>query len=431
MIARLGDVLTRWTRRWLPDTFVIAILLLLGAGAAGVVHCGDPGKVLDAFGTGFWDLLRFAMQMCLVLVSGHALAGAPVVRAGLRRLAARPKTTAEAAALISLAAMTAALLNWGLGLIVGAFLAREAGRSARARGIAMHYPILAAAGYSGLMIWHGGLSGSAPLDVTRATPPIPLTQTIFAPLNLALTLSVLALTPVVYRLLASRPPDHVEEADLPPDPPPPPVETSPAAALERSFFVTLVVVAAAAWFLARGLAREGWTFVTLETVSFFFLMLAMAAHGRPISFANAVYDGAKSCGGIILQFPIYAATAAILQNSGLVRELAALSPQDPVAFRLVSFLSACVLNVFIPSGGGQWKVQGPLVLAAGRQAGVADGTGVMMVAYGDELTNMVQPFWALPLLGVTGVKARDMIGYTAAVMICVLPVYLIWIVVLG
>lgn len=425
MIGRLGELLTRVTRRWLPDPFIIALGLLFVTAIAGAVHA-SPATVVDAFGPGFAELLKFAMQMCLVLVSGFALADSPPVRRALRALASIPQTTSGAAAMIAACAMATALFNWGLGLIVGAFLAREVGRSARARGVAMHYPMLAAAGYTGLMVWHGGFSGSAPLDVAKS---IPLTQTVLAPLNLALTGSVFVAVVILFRFM--KPPREVQEADVPPEPAPPAPEPTPAAAIERSILVTLAFAGLAGGFLVRGLLRDGGRFINLDTVTLLFLALGMLLHLRPISFAASIYDGAKACGGIILQFPIYGAIAAILTQTGLLDLLIRVQPADPIAFKLVTFLVACGLNLFIPSGGGQWKVQGPIVMGGAAQAGVDPGTGVMLVAYGDELTNMIQPFWALPLLGVTGLRARDMIGYSAAVMLAVFPIYAFWLCVLG
>ena len=84
---------------------------------------------------------------------------------------------------------------------------------------------------------------------------------------------------------------------------------------------------------------------------------------------------------------------------------------------LFTFVSAGIVNIFVPSGGGQWAVQGPIALTAGIDANVPVGKMIMSVAYGDQLTNMLQPFWALPLLAITGVKAKDIVGYTALLMV--------------
>jgi short-chain fatty acids transporter len=147
--------------------------------------------------------------------------------------------------------------------------------------------------------------------------------------------------------------------------------------------------------------------------------LGLLLHGSPRSYLMAVEEGAGACGGIILQFPLYAGIMAMMEGSGLVRQFAngltALGPPSTVP--LSSFLAACVINMFIPSGGGHWAVQGPVALEAGIQAGIAPGKMILSVAYGGEVTDMLQPFWALPLLAIVGVRARDIVGYTAIVMV--------------
>ena len=94
------------------------------------------------------------------------------------------------------------------------------------------------------------------------------------------------------------------------------------------------------------------------------------------------------------------------------------------SFSALTFLSAGLLNLFIPSGGGQWAVQGPLILQSAHTLQAPLGESVMAFSYGDAWTNMLQPFWALPLLGITGLKAQQIVGYTATLMLLVLPVYL-------
>ncbi|MBI3269446.1 MAG: TIGR00366 family protein [Planctomycetes bacterium] len=108
----------------------------------------------------------------------------------------------------------------------------------------------------------------------------------------------------------------------------------------------------------------------------------------------------------------------------LARAGAAVGIPPATSFHVLTFLMASLLNLASPSGGGQWKVQDPIVLAACRDLQIPLGRGVLLVAYGDELTNLVQPFWALALLGITGLRARDIMGYTAATMLLVTPLYL-------
>lgn len=179
MLAKLGQRIAGVFRATAPDPFVLAVLLTLLTYLLALFFTAPaPGSpraegayaltLLDDWQNGFWSLLAFAMQMCLILVTGHALASSPPVARLLRALANVPKTGPQAAAMTALVAIAFGLINWGLGLIVGAILARDVGRALRAKGIALPAGLLAAAGYTTMMVWHGGLSGSAPLKAASA-----------------------------------------------------------------------------------------------------------------------------------------------------------------------------------------------------------------------------------------------------------------------
>ena len=138
----------------------------------------------------------------------------------------------------------------------------------------------------------------------------------------------------------------------------------------------------------------------------------------PASYAEATLDGARAAAAVIVQFPFYAGIMGVMVRSGLVRVVADAftAVATPETFPALVMTSAALINLAVPSGGGQWAVQGPIVLEASRTLGVDLGIAVMAVAIGDQLTNMIQPFWALPLLGITGLRAGQVLGYTAAVM---------------
>jgi short-chain fatty acids transporter len=456
MIRGLGRVLSRVAGRFVPDPFAIAIVLTLVtfalAWAFGQRGLGDlvglwggrvDGDTVLASEVGVWRLLSFAMQMCLILVTGHALASSRPMERLIDRLAALPRSSAQAIALTALAAMVGALLNWGLGLIVGALSARAVAVAAKRRGIKVHYPLLGAAGYAGLMVWHGGLSGSAPLTVTQTkdlasllgradVAPIALSDTLASPLNLTVTALLLVLVPLVLTRMEPRDPADLVEVDLAAlpglardrggaDP-----GRGDGSRLDESFVLAAALAALAFWYLVVYLSRIGLAALDLNALNLGFLALGLILHGSPAAYARAVTDAATGCAGIILQFPLYAGIMAVFIRSGLVDQLAATiaATATPTSFAPLTMLSAGAVNLFVPSGGVQWAIQGPLVVQSAEALGVPLGKAVMAFAYGDEWTNMLQPFWALPLLGITGLAARDLIGYTAALMFLALPVYL-------
>ena len=450
MISRLGLVISRAFCRVAPDPFVIAIFLTLLTAVLALVlgefeGAEDGSRVvalLDAWrvDSGLWKFLAFGMQMCLILVTGHALASSRPVRAMIDGLAGLPRNTAQAAGLVALVACLGGLLNWGLGLIVGALLAREVGRVLQKKGVAAHYPLICAAGYMGLLVWHGGLSGSAPLSMTtrdgaaRVLPAayveqlgdagVPLGETIFSGLNLFTTAGLLFGVPLLLMLLA---PSRGEDLQTIEDFDPPASHPSGGAAptltipdrVDRSWIVAWLLAlpllaAVVRYAQVTGLGRVG-----LNEINAAMLALGLICHGSPRAYMDAVTEGARGCAGIIIQFPLYAGIMAMMDASDLVRKLAEAfaSIGSETTIPLLSFLAAGVVNLFVPSGGGQWGIQGQFALETGFAAGVAPGRMIMAVAYGDQLTNMLQPFWALPLLGITGCRARDIVGYTAVVMV--------------
>lgn len=452
MLPRLGARISAAFRATVPDPFVLAILLTAVTFLAAVwmVGSGEPlnepawRAVLGMWqgSDGFWSLLAFGMQMCLILVTGHALAASPPIARLLRRLAGTPRTGRGAVAMVSSLAIGFGLINWGLGLIVGAILARDVGRAMRAKGVAAPGALLAAAGYTGMMTWHGGLSGSAPLDAAdpaalsaRVGPElaaavggsVPLSETTWTTLNGVTTLGLWVIVPVLLALMCPRadnggatptPEPGLPSAPAPSDDVPPGriprfLESSPALAW-------LLAAPMAVW-LARQFGAHGLGALNLNTANLAFLALGLVLHGSPMRYASAIEEAARGCAGIVLQFPLYAGIIGMMKGSGLVAWISDVfvgaSGGGEAGLSVMMFFAASIVNMFVPSGGGQWAVQGPIALAAAVHAGVSPGKLVMAVAYGDQLTNMLQPFWALPLLAITGCKARDIVGYTAIAML--------------
>ena len=392
-------------------------------------------------GTGLWKLLSFAMQMVIMLVLGTALAEAPPVRRGITAAATLARGPRSLVAITAFFSIALGLLSWSLSLIGGALLAREAGRLSRDRGWRLHYPILCAAAYTGLMCWHGGLSGTAPLKATNAKDmgevlgaelaaavgTISLDDSLFSPLNLVVSGGLLLLGPLLF---AAMTPAEGED----PAPAEPPASVLVAAAevgdeheqagedllgrIERSPAVVWALALPLLAALILQLSRKGVANLDIDTVNLALWVLALLLHGRPDRFLAACGRGMQSCTGIVLQFPLYAGIMAVMAASGLSATLTTMvSAAGPDLLAPVTFLSAGLLNLLVPSGGGQWAVQGPIIMQAALDTGVAPGKVLMAMAYGDQWTNMLQPFWALPLLAVTGVRARDIVGYAVLWMI--------------
>jgi len=447
MIAKLGRILTNIFSKTAPDPFVIAIGLTLVAAIMAITLGHYEGAttlpqrataMIDAWrGTsGIWKFLGFGMQMSLILVTGHALAASKPISKLIDTLAALPNSAASAAALVGFIAVLFGLINWGLGLIVGALFAREVAKVCASKGIRVHGALLAAAGYMGLMVWHGGFSGSAPLKMSSEAQAkdilpievfnameikhIPLSDTLLSPLNLFVAVGLLVIVPIVLWLLSPKHDDEIVPMTIiePKPTPDEPADSFPDR-IDRSPIIVWALALMLIWAFLRFTQIDGIMKLGPNEVNVLMLSLGLIMHGSVRSYVAAAEDGARGCAGIILQFPLYAGIMALLASSGLINDFSAWMSgfANETTAPLLTFISAAVVNLFVPSGGGQWAIQGPIALEAGAQVGVDPAKMVMAVAYGDQLTNMLQPFWALPLLAITKVKAREIVGYTAVVML--------------
>lgn len=451
MIVRIGNRLSAAAERWMPDPYIFAVTLtfLTFALAFGfgreVADLGFTDR-MAALGQGWYGeffskgLMKFALQMCLILVTGHALAMSGPVRGLIRKLAGVVSTPRAAVVLVSIVACIASLLSWGLGAIVGAFIAREVGRAFAERDIPVHYPLLGAAGYAGFLVWHGGFSGSAPLSVAQpdhflisTVGVIPFSETTGSLFNLIITGTLLVLIPTVFWLLMPR-----DESKMRPyfgghEPEPvtgESVEDSRAPfvrTLESSYYLNALTAFGILGFLTFHFATKGWGAWNFDSINMLTLGVGIAAHRSPESYVSAIVDGVKGTAGIILQFPFYFGILGLMKSSGLIIQVAEafVAISTPDTFPIFTFLSAGIVNFFVPSGGGQWAVQGPVMMEAVGTLGIEPGRVIMALAYGDAWTNMLQPFWALPLLGIMGLKARDIVGYTALLLIVSGPVIML------
>lgn len=422
-------------QRFLPDAFIFCIILTIVVFVAAMPVAGmTPLQVAVAWGGGAWSLLAFSMQMALVLVLGTAFASAPIIKKILSSIAGLAKSPVQGIALVTIVSMICCWLNWGFGLVVGALLSKEIAK--KVQGI--DYRLLIASAYSGFVVWHAGSSGSIPLQIATAsetvatqtagviTEAIPTSQTIFSGWNLIICLVIVVVVTFVNVKM------HPEGSNVVTIDPKLLVEeekkelgkaTTPAEALERSPILSIIIVILGVAYLVNYFVTKGFN-LSLDIVNLIFLMLGILFHKTPINYVNAITDAVKGAGGIILQFPFYAGIMGIMtaKLDGGISLAGALSEffvniSTTRTFPVWSFLAAGVVNFFVPSGGGQWAVQAPIMMPAGQALGVSPAITAMAIAWGDAWTNMLQPFWALPALGIAGLGARDIMGYCAIVLI--------------
>ena len=430
MFKKFTNGCVRVVNRWLPDAFLFAVILTIVVFLGAMLATGmGPVAMLNAWGNdkGFWGLLSFSMQMALVLVFGNAMASAKPCKKALGAIANMAHNKKQAIVITTFVSTICCWLNWGFGLVAGALLAKEIAKRVRD----VDYPLLIASAYSGFVIWHAGFSGSIPLDLVagktfgEVTYQAPITETVFHPVNLAMVLVILFVMPLInYAMHPDK--DHAicvdpsllsDEAERTYK-----IET-PADKMEHSKILWIILVVACWAYIVMYFAKNGFT-LGLNIVNFLFMTLGLTLHGNLRKYVDAISDAAGGAAGILLQFPFYAgimgmmvATNADGASLASVISNFFVSISNQITLPMLSFLAAGIVNFFVPSGGGQWAVQGPIMMPAGRAQGISDGLTAMAVAWGDQWTNMIQPFWALPALGIAKLSARDVMGYLVIVLL--------------
>ncbi|AVR45887.1 short-chain fatty acid transporter [Christiangramia fulva] len=439
-------------RKFIPAPFTLAVILTLFTMIMAFLFTGDQSfsygiDILKYWQFGMWDpsLLVFAVQMMLILVLGHVLVLSKPVSLLIDKLLGFVNSHITAVITVAVSTMLVAFFNWGLGLIFGAIMVRKIGEKAKRENFRINYPLLGAAGYVGLMVWHAGISGSAPLKVAESGHMASLfsadknqaiieklpefistNATIFASWNLILFGILLILIPFVLVLVAKK--TSATQIDLPPARKKnSEIIISGAEKLDHSkwfhliFGAILLIAFFASYYqeLVAGL-------LTPNMLNFFMLSLCILLHRSFADFLAALEEAIPGAAGILIQFPLYFGIMGIMRETGMVGDIANffLVIATQKSLPIFTFFSAAIVNIFVPSGGGQWSIQGPIVLESAVKLRVPLNKVVMAFAYGDQITNMLQPFWALPLLAITRLKAREILPYTLILMLVGSLVYI-------
>ncbi|MDY3239031.1 MAG: short-chain fatty acid transporter [Anaerovoracaceae bacterium] len=430
MFKKFTNGCVRVVNRWLPDPFLFAIILTIVVFIASMLGTQQgPMQLVQAWGqdSGFWGLLAFSMQMALVLVLGSAMASATVCKKVLGAIAATAHDKKSAIIIVTFVSTICCWLNWGFGLIAGALLAKEVARRVKD----VDYPLLIAAAYSGFVIWHAGLSGSIPLQLASTTTILdveytaPTSETIFHPMNLVMCVLILITMPLInYAMHPSKeqtilvdPAILQEEAEKEYK-----IDT-PAEKIEHSKILWIITLVLGFVYIVFYFINNGFT-LGLNIVNMIFMFLGILLHGDLRRYVDAIGEAAAGAAGILLQFPFYAGIMGLMvakngdgvSLAGIIADFFVNISND-VTFPVLTFLSAGIINFFVPSGGGQWAVQAPIVMPAATEMGIEYGRAAMAIAWGDQWTNMIQPFWALPALGIAGLSARNVMGYLVVILL--------------
>jgi short-chain fatty acids transporter len=426
--------LIRVFKALLPAPFTIAVVLTLVTFVLAYFLSPEqetPLSLIAYWEKGLWNspLLVFAVQMMLMLVLGHVLALTKTISHWIDKATLFCSNTAQAAAWVTLLTLIVSFFNWGLGLVFGAIFARKVGEYATKNNIPLNYPLIGAAGYSGLMVWHGGISGSAPIKIAEKghfleeqMGVISQSETIFSNMNISISLVLLIVLPSLMYVLGKKGESRIIKLKTTPIENEK-VEIEGAERLDHSKILAYLfggIIVFYCMYKALILPQElSLSFITPNFINLFLLGLGILLHKNFYHFLKGVNQAISGASGILIQFPLYFGIMGIMNSSGLVGVFSDffVSISNATTFPIFAFISAGIVNVFVPSGGGQWGVQGPIIIEAASQLNVPYWKAVMALAYGDQLTNMLQPFWALPLLGITGLKAKDILPYSLLLLL--------------
>ncbi len=431
-------------KRFLPSPFTIAVIITF-ITIILAYFCTDSNKgnhffeILNYWENGIWNnkLLNFAYKMILILVLGHVLVLSKPIESLINKLVKLVNSTETAVILVSFTTMLVAFINWGLGLIFGAILARKVAEYAQNNNIKINYPIVGAAGYVGLMVWHSGLSGSAPLDAAgknrikellvntslKSVKDIPnqidTSETIFSNWNIITFIILLIIVPLFLYLIAKKTkPTEIKLKEYKSR-----KTNNKYIGAERLDQSKILAILFGSLLLITFLVKYGKSLlqlkVTLNAINLLMLSLCILFHKRFKNFLSALEEAIKGTSGILIQFPLYFGIMGIMTSSGMVAQISDyfVTIASTKTLPIMTFMSAGIVNLFVPSGGGQWVIQGPIILESALKLNVPLPKAIMAIAYGDQITNMLQPFWALPLLAITKLKAKEILPYTLMLLV--------------
>lgn len=445
-MARAALRSAAWAEKWFPDAYVFAVLGVIIVAVAAMGFGATPQATAKAFGDGFWSLIPFTMQMAFVVIGGYAVATAPVVARFIDLLARVPRSGRGAVVYVGLVSMLASLLSWGFSLVFGGLLVRAL---ARREDLRMDYRAAGASAYLGLgAVWAMGLSSSAaqlqanpasmPPGLVEITGVLPFTETIFLWQSIALTAALIVVSLIIAWMTAPGPATARTAADFEgatqAEPEPLPARTRAGEWLEYSPLLTVLLsLLAFGWLFSEFASKPVVTAIAnLNTYNFLFISLGLLLHWRPRSFLNAVAKAVPSTTGVLIQFPLYGGIAMILTHAAgsggetLAHRLSSVFVHIATTdtFALVMGVYSAVLGFFVPSGGGKWIIEAPYVMQAANELHAHLGWAVQVYNAAEALPNLINPFWMLPLLGVLGLKARDIVGFTFIQLLVHIPLVL-------
>ncbi|MEJ2112892.1 MAG: TIGR00366 family protein [Flavobacteriaceae bacterium] len=444
MITKLGEKFTHIFLKYMPNSFVFALLLTLVTGLCTFLWLDTtPIKIITSWYDGFFDLLEFGMQVVLIIVTGFSIALSPIVNKGIDALARYIKTPIQVYFFVIMIGCLLSLISFGW-IVITCVLARAL--ATRIKGI--NYPLLIACVYFSGGSWVAGLSSSIPLLLNTENNylintgilagVIPTSYTLGSILNISMIGFFVVVTPIIMVLLAPKSKNIKELKDLQ-------YNTSmsdevsikdeaasmklPFKSLSDTFnnsvILQIVIALMGLSYIIYHFNTKGFD-LNFNIMIFIFLIVGLLLHQTPMRYVIAMKRASGNISGILFQYPFYAGIMGIMLYTGLGERLAEIMASVATinTYPFFAYITGGIVNFAIPSAGGEFAVIGPSIINAVKEigAGFPQGEITLMIsrvslsiAYGESLSNLLQPFYLLlvfPIMG-SGVKiqARDIMGY--------------------
>ena len=451
ILQRFALKVSDWSEKWFPDSYIFALLGVVIVALAAMAIGAPIQSVALSFGNGFWSLIPFTMQMCMLIVVGYVVSVSKPVGMLIDKLAKIPTSGRNAIVMVAMVSLSVSLINWAMSTVLTALLVIAL---AKRKELNMDYRAAAAAAIIGMgATWALGISSSAaqlqankaslPEPIYNLTGVIPFTETIFLPQSMIMT-GVLIIVSIAIAFWSAPKGNSIKTIDdfsigFEDEKKQSPVQKRPGDWLENSPILSILIVALGLiWmFNEFGKSNPIIAISSLNTYNFIFLMLGIALHGTPRNFLNAVSKAVPAISGVLIQFPLYGSIAFIMTSAMNAQDLSLshyiadffVSIASKETFAIVMGLYSAILGFFIPSGGGKWIIEAPYVMQAAHDLKVHLGWSVQIYNAAEALPNLINPFFMLPMLGILKLKAKDVIGFTVTQLVFHLPLvlFLLWI----
>lgn len=405
----------------------MAVILLVVLIAAALGLGNSLSETSDAFYRGLWMLLAFSMQMTLLLVLSSVLSTMPFFRAAVFKLAQLPGTTGQVLLLSVLLTAALSYLYWGLGLALGPLIAVHFARAAEAKGIRVDFPCLLATQFAATAIWQYGLSSTPALLVAtpghflqEITGVMPLETTIWSPAAILFVVAFPLALAGLARLMMSREsrpvsafPDAHALAQV--------AETIAAVSdaprglgawsEHTRIFTLLLAVIVASWlfhhFVTKGAGLDLNSMVTA------LLFVVLLLQRNLAEFSQTLRANVQCCWQILVLYQVYGGVAGVLQYTNVGETLARFFAEisTPATFPLLTAIAGTVVAIFVPSSGGQWIIQGFVTSEAASAMGVSAQQGLLALGVGDQMGNLISPFWIVIAASIARIDFRTIFGY--------------------